>query len=174
MTGTPRLTDSQATYFTAVDHVDHEACVAHAPDDDTYIIGVARFIRYGSAPDDAELLAVTVADSWQGRGLGAALLRVLTARAIEVGVRRFRAEMMADNAAIIGLLRSAGMTDETVSGRLATGHSSWPLATDSGAREPVGHDGPHVGVDAHADVGRRHLDVLGVGRAVVEAGRPTT
>lgn len=30
--------------------------------------------------------------------------------------------MMADNAAIIGLLRSAGMTDETVSGRLATGH----------------------------------------------------
>jgi acetyltransferase len=121
MTGTPRLTDSQAAYFTAVDHVQHEAYVAHAPDDDTYIIGVARFIRYGSASDDAEL-AVTVADSWQGRGLGAALLRVLTARAIEVGVKRFRAEMMADNAAIIGLLRSAGMTDETVSGRLATGH----------------------------------------------------
>ena len=121
MTGTPRLTDSQAAYFTAVDHVDHEAYVAHAPDDDTYIIGVARFIRYSSARDDAEL-AVTVADSWQGRGLGAALLRVLTARAIEVGVKRFRAEMMADNAAIIGLLRSAGMTDETVSGWLATGH----------------------------------------------------
>ena len=121
MTGTPRLTDSQAAYFTAVDHVDHEAYVAHVPDDDAYIIGVARFIRYSSAPDDAEL-AVTVADSWQGRGLGAALLRVLTARAIEVGVARFRAEMMADNAAIIGLLRSAGMTDETVSGRLATGH----------------------------------------------------
>lgn len=121
MTGTPRLTDSQAVYFTAVDHVDHEAYVAHSPEDDTWIIGVARFIRYTSAPDDAEL-AVTVADSWHGRGLATALLRVLTARAIVVGVKRFRAEMMADNEAVLRLLRSAGMTDETVSGEMASGH----------------------------------------------------
>ena len=121
LTGTPRLTDSQAAYFTAVDHVDHEAYVAHAADDEDYIIGVARFIRYPSAPDDAEL-AVTVADSWHGRGLGTALLRVLTARAIAVGVKRFRAEMMADNEAVLSLLRSAGMTDETVSGEMASGH----------------------------------------------------
>jgi GNAT superfamily N-acetyltransferase len=91
LTGTPRLTDSQAAYFTAVDHVDHEAYVAHSPEDETWIIGVARFIRYESDPDDAEL-AVTVADSWHGRGLGTALLRVLT-----------------------------GMTDETVSGEMARG-----------------------------------------------------
>lgn len=121
LTGTPRLTDSQAAYFTAVDHVDHEAYVAHSPEDETWIIGVARFIRYESDPDDAEL-AVTVADSWHGRGLGTALLRVLTARAIAVGVKRFRAEMMADNEAVLSLLRSAGMTDETVSGGMARGH----------------------------------------------------
>jgi RimJ/RimL family protein N-acetyltransferase len=121
LTGTPRLTDSQATYFTAIDHVGHEAYVAHSPDDETYIIGVARFVRYASAPEDAEL-AITVADSWHGRGLATALLRVLTERAVAVGVRRFRAEMMADNEAVLSLLRSAGMTDETVSGEVASGH----------------------------------------------------
>ena len=120
LTGTPRLTDSQATYFTAIDQVGHEAYVAHSPDDDTYIIGVARFIRYASAPDDAEL-AITVADTWHGRGLATALLRVLTARAIEVGVRRFRAEMMADNEVVLRLLRRAGMRDETVRGEMASG-----------------------------------------------------
>ena len=120
LTGTPRLTDSQATYFTAIDHVGHEAYVAHSPDDETYIIGVARFIRYAASPDEAEL-AITVADSWHGRGLATALLRVLTERAVAVGVKRFRAEMMADNEAVLRLLRSAGMTDETVSGELASG-----------------------------------------------------
>lgn len=120
LTGTPRLTDSQATYFTAIDHVGHEAYVAHSPDDETYIIGVARFIRYAEAPDDAEL-AITVADSWHGRGLATALLGVLTERAVAVGVKRFRAEMMADNEAVLRLLRSAGMVDETVSGELASG-----------------------------------------------------
>jgi hypothetical protein len=37
-------------------------------------------------------------------------------------VKRFRAEMMADNEAVLSLLRSAGMTDETVSGEVASGH----------------------------------------------------
>ena len=120
LTGTPRLTDSQAAYFTAVDHVDHEAYVAHSPDDATYIIGVARFIRYPTAPDDAEL-AITVADSWHGRGLGTALVRVLADRAIEVGVKRVLAEMMADNEPILRLLRRAGMTDKTVRGEVASG-----------------------------------------------------
>jgi RimJ/RimL family protein N-acetyltransferase len=120
LTGTPRLTDSQAAYFTAVDHVGHEAYVAHSPDDETYIIGVARFIRYPSAPDEAEL-AITVADTWHRRGLATALLRLLTARAIEVGVKRFRAEMAADNEAVLRLLRRAGMRDETVRGQMATG-----------------------------------------------------
>ena len=121
MTGTPRLTDSQAAYFTEVDHLDHEAYVVHAPDDATYIIGVARFIRYPSAPDEAEL-AITVADSWHGRGLGTVLVRTLSERALDVGVTRFRAEMMADNEAILRLLRSAGLTGETVAGAMVSGY----------------------------------------------------
>ena len=121
LTGTPRLTDGQAAYLTDVDHVDHEAYVAHSPQDETYIIGVARFIRYPSAPDDAEL-AVTVADSWHDRGLATVLVRVLGERAMEVGVKRFRAEMMSDNEAVLRLLRSAGLTGEVVAGELTSGY----------------------------------------------------
>jgi acetyltransferase len=121
LTGTPRLTDSQATYLTSVDHVHHEAYVAHSTEDASYIIGVARFIRYETAPDEAEL-AVTVADSWHGRGLGTVLLRRLCERAREVGVRRLRAEMMPENEAILRLLRSAGMTDETEEDGRVVGH----------------------------------------------------
>ena len=121
LTGTPRLTDAQAAYFTDLDHVDHEAYVAHSPEDETYIIGVARFIRYPSAPDDAEL-AITVADSWHDRGLGTVLVRLLGERAIEVGVQRFRVEMMADNGAVLHLLRSAGLTRETVTDDITSGY----------------------------------------------------
>lgn len=121
LTGTTRLTDSQAAYFTEVDHVNHEAYVAFSPEDKTWIVGVARFIRYPSAPDDAEL-AVTVADSWHNRGLATHLVRELGERALDVGVKRFRAEMMADNEPILRLLRSAGLTGERVSGEVASGH----------------------------------------------------
>ena len=121
LTGTPRLTDAQASYFTDVDHVNHEAYVAHSPQDESYIIGVVRFIRYPSAPDDAEL-AITVADPWHGRGLATELLRTLRERAIDLGVKRFRAEMMAHNEAVLGLLRNAGLTGEVVTGDLVTGY----------------------------------------------------
>ena len=121
MSGTTRLTDRQAAYFTEVDHIQHEAYVAHSTSDDSYIIGVARFIRYPEAPDDADL-AITVADSWHGRGLATVLVQMLSERALEVGVKRFRAEMMADNEPVLRLLRSAGLTGETLTGERASGH----------------------------------------------------
>jgi len=121
MSGTTRLTDRQAAYFTEVDHIHHEAYVAHSTYDASYIIGVARFVRYPEAPDDADL-AITVADSWGGRGLATVLVRMVTERAIEVGVKRFRAEMMADNQPVLRLLRSAGLTGERVTGEMVSGH----------------------------------------------------
>ncbi len=132
LTGTPRLTDSQATYFTAVDHVDHVAYVAHSTQDASYIIGVARFIRYASTPGEAEL-AITVADSWHGLGLATVMLRQLCERAREVGVRRLRAEMMPDNEAMLRLLRSAGMVDETEEGGRVVGHLELARGTELGA-----------------------------------------
>src|ERR1700755_3517601 len=69
---TPKRTFSRAElrYLTEVDGRDHVALVAEYP---CYpvrrLIAVARFVRLEDTPDAAEI-AVTVADDWQGRGLG--------------------------------------------------------------------------------------------------------
>lgn len=121
MTGTPHLTDRQATYFTAIDHIHHEALVALPEEHGVDIVGVARFIRYRAAPTDADL-AVTIADEWHGRGLATVLLHMLSARARVVGVRRFKVDMLADNAAVLTLLRSAGLIGEVAIDNVTSGY----------------------------------------------------
>ena len=69
-TAKPHLSEQSLAFLTAIDHHDHEALVAVEPDSGQ-LLGVARFIRDPREPDHAEV-AVTVADSWQRRGLGTA------------------------------------------------------------------------------------------------------
>jgi GNAT superfamily N-acetyltransferase len=66
------LTESELDYLVDVDHCDHEAIVAIDRSNDA-LLGVARYVRWPDDPEVAEV-AVTVADDWQGRGLGRALL----------------------------------------------------------------------------------------------------
>ena len=70
-------------------------------------MGVARYIRSGEDHDLAEV-AVTVADQWQGRGLGRALLGRLTYLARRAGIRRFGAVVQRENLASLGLAAGAG------------------------------------------------------------------
>ena len=70
-------------------------------------IGVARFVRSADDPEVAEV-AVAVADSWQNRGVATALLGRLTQRAREEGVRRFSAEILADNRPMLELIEELG------------------------------------------------------------------
>ena len=93
-------------YFTHVDHHDHEAIGAMAPSDQRGV-GLARYIRDTEEPEVAEI-AVTVADDWQGRGLGTELLRRIMERAGEEGVRRFTALVEADNDTMIHVLHELG------------------------------------------------------------------
>ena len=97
-----RLSAADLRYLTEVDHVDHEAVIAF--DDAGETVGVARYVR-GDDPDTAEV-AVVVADDWQGKGAGTALLERLTARAAENGVERFVAIVLQDNAEALDLFRS--------------------------------------------------------------------
>jgi nucleotide-binding universal stress UspA family protein/GNAT superfamily N-acetyltransferase len=102
-------------YFVDVDHHNHEAIVAVDPSSGEGL-GVARYIRSSEDPESAEV-AVTVADDWQGRGLGRALLDRLTYRARREGVRRFSALVQSDNPASLGLLEGVGdVQRETDSG----------------------------------------------------------
>jgi L-amino acid N-acyltransferase YncA len=98
-----RLTEDQVTYFTAVDHRDHEALIALVPTSGE-IVGVARYIRLQPGGPKAEV-AVTVADEWQHRGVGYALLERLIDRARSSGVHEFQAFCFAGNADIQQLLR---------------------------------------------------------------------
>jgi GNAT superfamily N-acetyltransferase len=100
------LTQDELTYFTQVDHDDHEAVVA-VDVGSGELRGVARFVRFTDEREVAEA-AVVVEDSWQGRGLGSALLGELTRRARARGVRRFSVFMRADNRRAAGLFGRLG------------------------------------------------------------------
>jgi RimJ/RimL family protein N-acetyltransferase len=102
-----RLTPTMLAYLTEVDHHDHEALVAfddHSGDG----VGVARYVRIDGSTAEA---AVTVVDDWQGRGLGTALTSMLAERALEEGIDRFTAVLLAENHDMIDLLESLGQVN---------------------------------------------------------------
>jgi hypothetical protein len=63
---------------------------------------------------------VTVVDSWQRRGLGSALLRRLSERALELGIEYFTAEILAENRAVLTILPSLGGVETESSGPVVT------------------------------------------------------
>jgi len=104
-TMTDGLSDAQLDYLTRIDYFDHFAYVAMLPETDgVEHLAVARYVRLGDDPEAAEV-AVTVADAWQGRGVGTKLLEALTEVARSNGIRRFTAEVLAENRAMLGVLR---------------------------------------------------------------------
>jgi RimJ/RimL family protein N-acetyltransferase len=107
-TSKKELSAAELDYLVDVDHSDHEAIIAIDPSSGQ-AVGIARYIR---ATDDAEAaeVAVTVADHWQRRGLGRALLNRLTYRARREGVRRFTALIQGGNRASLGLAEGVGGT----------------------------------------------------------------
>ncbi|HKO29424.1 MAG TPA: GNAT family N-acetyltransferase [Solirubrobacteraceae bacterium] len=100
------LSDQQLEYLTEVDHHDHEALLALAPEG---IVGVARFVRVNHAVAEC---AVAVADHWQERGVGTALLDRLVERARAEGIERFTALVLAENAEALRLLERLGDTEQ--------------------------------------------------------------
>jgi GNAT superfamily N-acetyltransferase len=101
----PSLGPSQLAYLTEVDHRDHEAVVAMDMAGGE-LVGVGRYVREPGG-DRAEA-AVTVADDWQGRGLGTALTRILAGRAAQEGIAGFTALLLARNAPMTALLDEIG------------------------------------------------------------------
>lgn len=74
-------------------------------------IGVARFVRLPEG--DAAEFAVTVADEWQGHGVGKLLLTRLVDIARERGLRRLVGETLATNQAMTHLAASTGFRVRT-------------------------------------------------------------
>lgn len=101
-TPVPRPNRALIDHLVAVDYTDRLALVALVDDE---VVGVARYDRSRSEPDEADA-AVIVEDAWQGRGLGTRLLSRLSAAAEQRGVRVLTAEVMAENRPMMGLLRT--------------------------------------------------------------------
>ncbi len=101
-----RLSPSELSYFTDIDHDRHEAMGALDPASGTGV-GIARFVRERAGAKTAEA-AVAVADAWQGRGLGGVLLDRLAERAREVGVTEFNASLLSTNRAMLALFGRLG------------------------------------------------------------------
>ena len=102
-----RLSERDLDYLTHIDHQDHEALVA-VGETTGEGVGVARYVRTG--PDVAEP-AIVVADDWQNRGVGTALLGALVKRAREEGIGRFEATVLAYNEDAIRILERLGDTN---------------------------------------------------------------
>ncbi|QGK69467.1 GNAT family N-acetyltransferase [Allosaccharopolyspora coralli] len=99
----PRMPKRDVDRFSQVDYRNRVALVAMLGDD---IVAVGRFDRLGEQ-DSAEA-AFVVEDGHQGRGLGSILLEHLAAAARECGLRRFVAEVLAENSAMVRVFRDAG------------------------------------------------------------------
>ena len=99
----PRIPDRDLFRFTHVDHVDRVALVILLGEQ---LIAVGRYERLPDR-DEAEV-AFLVEDAHQGRGLGSVLLEHLAAAAQERGIRRFVAEVLAENHKMISIFREAG------------------------------------------------------------------
>jgi RimJ/RimL family protein N-acetyltransferase len=101
----PMLSTRELTYLTEVDNVTHTALMA--VDDHGQMVGEARYATGDPASRTADF-AITVADAWQGRGVGSRLAAQLVNAARANGMSRLTALTLWDNGAAIALLKRLG------------------------------------------------------------------
>jgi len=129
---TPRkmLTAAELKWLTDVDDDRHVGLIAVRRSDGR-AVGEARYIRSNTDAGAAEI-AVTVADDWQGRGLGTRLVDRLSALARCRGVSRFTALMSVDNKAAHRLVRRTSAAARVADRDGATVSFEIPLPTGAG------------------------------------------
>jgi len=105
------FTDRETDFFLNVDFINHVALVAVIEEGDrTAIVGGGRYIVV--QPGEAEI-AFAIVDHYQGRGIGRALMRHLIAIARAAGVKRFIAEVLAENLPMLRIFEQSGLAIST-------------------------------------------------------------
>ncbi len=118
----PRLSERDVEYMTHVDYSDRMAFVATLGEE---LVGEARYDRW-KGTSHAEV-AFFVDDSHNGRGVATVLLEYLAARAREVGIDAFTAQVLPANRKMLGVMRRAGFA---VRSRFADGAIEVDMAID--------------------------------------------
>jgi len=99
----------KAEYLVQVDYDKRYAVVAEVAG---AIVGVARWERLSDRPSHAEV-AFTVADDFQGRGLGSLLFQRLATLARARQITVFTAEVLKNNERMLRLFARTGLTSTT-------------------------------------------------------------
>lgn len=101
------LTPEMLDKFTRIDFSRDLALIATVTLEGTETaIGVARYVRL--ADDVSCEFAITIADAWQGLGIGRKLLAKLVDSARSHGIRRIIGEVLATNTPMLHLVHSQG------------------------------------------------------------------
>jgi acetyltransferase len=109
--GGVRLTPEMLEKFTRIDFSRDMALIATTTIEGAETaIGVTRYARL--ADDVTCEFAITVADAWQGRGIGRQLLAMLVDAARGHGMRRIIGDVLATNTPILRLAHSQGFRIE--------------------------------------------------------------
>jgi GNAT superfamily N-acetyltransferase len=105
-----------AKYLAALlgDSDEHIAVVAHRAGQ---LVGLASA---GAAAPGVREIGILVEDSWQRRGVGRELLKHLVAEAIVLGTDTLRAEVLTEDAGLLGPLRAFGPTSARPSAGVVT------------------------------------------------------
>lgn len=102
------FSEREASFFMDIDFIAHVALIAvDEAGEHATIVGGGRYVV--GAPGCAEL-AFMVVDQYQGRGIGAALLRHLIAIARKSDLRELTADVLSDNAPMLRILEKAGFS----------------------------------------------------------------
>ncbi len=97
----------QHYYFDDVDFINHIVLIAvERVNGQPKIVGGCRSVVI--EPGKAEV-AFTVADAYQGHGLGMALMHHIAAIGREAGLKEFVAEVLSDNAPMLGVFEYSGL-----------------------------------------------------------------
>jgi N-acetylglutamate synthase-like GNAT family acetyltransferase len=107
--GVKELSAAEIRRFCDADSPNEMAFVATVQDAGREVeIGVCRYAADSKA--DVREMAVTIADEWQHKGLGKALLTQLISSARQNGVRQLHSLELADNTMMRELANEVGMT----------------------------------------------------------------
>jgi GNAT superfamily N-acetyltransferase len=101
------FTEREVAFFLNIDFVNHSALVAVVNESGRpTIVGGSRCIVV--QPGRAEV-AFTVVDRYQRQGIGALLMRHLTAVARQAGIKELIAEVLADNISMLRVFEKSGL-----------------------------------------------------------------
>jgi len=85
--------------------------LALVADDGKWIVGIAEYDTAVDRPGEPRCaeIALTVADEWQRHGIGTLLVEHLVRAARSAGIRRFTADALAENRAVLRMFRDLGL-----------------------------------------------------------------